>query len=309
MSGLLGKLKTALSKTSGKIGSGIEHLFIRKKLDNETLEELEDLLLFADVGTKVSGDIIASFRKHKFNKEVTPEEIKQDLSKLIEQILGQEDHQFQISSSGLNVILVCGVNGNGKTTTIGKMAASYVADGKKVEIAACDTFRAAAVDQIEKWATRAGALLFKGKPKADPASVAHNAVSESIDNDIDVLFIDTAGRLHNHKNLMEELVKIIRVIKKIDKSAPHHCLLVIDGTTGQNAATQVEQFKTLVNVSGLVITKLDGTAKAGAVVGIVQRFRLPVHFIGVGEAIDDLKPFSPTDFSRTLVGFEEDKQV
>ena len=307
MSVLLNRLKTALSKTSGKIGSGIEHLFIKKKLDNETLEELEDLLLFADVGTKVSGDIIASLRKHKFDKEVTSEEIKQDLGKLIEHILEQQDHQFQIKSNGLNIILVCGVNGNGKTTTIGKMAASYVADGKKVAIAACDTFRAAAVDQIEKWAARAGALLFKGTPKADPASVAHNAVSESINNGIDVLFIDTAGRLHNHKNLMEELAKIIRVIKKIDESAPHHCLLVIDGTTGQNAATQVEQFKDFANVSGLVITKLDGTAKAGAVVGIVQRFELPVYFIGIGEAIDDLKPFSSTDFSKALVGVQEEK--
>jgi len=307
MIGLFGRLKTALSKTSSKISSGIEHLFIKKKLDDATLEELEDLLLFADVGTKVSGEIISSLRKHKFGKEVTAEEIKQDLCQLIEQILATQNHEFKIIPNILNVILVCGVNGNGKTTTIGKMAASYVADGKKVAIAACDTFRAAAVDQIEKWADRAGAILFQGADKADPASVAHKAILESIQNGVDVLFIDTAGRLHNHKNLMEELAKIIRVIKKVDESAPHHCLLVIDGTTGQNASMQVEQFKAIADISGLVITKLDGTAKAGAVVGIIQKYDLPVHFIGIGEAVDDLKPFSVSSFARALVGLEGDK--
>lgn len=305
MSGLLSRLKNALSKTSNKIGSGIEHLFIKRKLDQATLDELEDLLIFADVGTKVSGDIITSLKKNKFDKEVSSEEIKQDLSLIIEQILQQQDHNFILNSSGLNIILVCGVNGNGKTTTIGKMAASYANAGKKVAIAACDTFRAAAVEQIEKWANRSDAMFFQGAPKADPASVAHQAIIEARNNGVDILFIDTAGRLHNHKNLMDELAKIIRVIKKIDETAPHHCLLVIDGTTGQNAATQVEQFKSLAGVSGLIITKLDGTAKAGAVVGIVQKFELPVYFIGIGEAIDDLKPFSTSDFSKALVGFKE----
>ena len=307
MTGLFGKLKTALSKSSNKISQGVEHLFIKKKLDDNTLEELEDLLLFTDMGTKVSSDIITSLRTHKFDKAVTPKEIKQDLSQLIEQILLKQNHQFKLNSNGLNVVLVCGVNGNGKTTTIGKMAASYIADGKKVAIAACDTFRAAAVDQIKKWADRSGALFVSGNNKADPASVAHKAISESIKNNVDVLFIDTAGRLHNHKNLMEELAKIIRVIKKIDESAPHHCLLVIDGTTGQNAVMQVKEFKDFAGISGLVITKLDGTAKAGSVVGIVQKFALPVYFIGIGEGIDDLKPFSAKDFSNALVGLEEEK--
>ena len=302
MAGLFGRLKNALSKTSTKISSGIEHLFIKKKLDDATLEELEDLLLFADVGTKVSSQIIETLRKQKFNKEVTSEEIKQDLSKIISDILNQQEHQFELKSSGLNVIVVCGVNGNGKTTTIGKMASVYTAQGKKVAIAACDTFRAAAVQQIEKWAIRSGAEFFTGAEKVDPASVAHKAVIDSISNGTDILFIDTAGRLHNHKNLMEELAKILRVIKKIDDSAPHHCLLVIDGTTGQNASSQVQEFKALADVSGLVITKLDGTAKAGAVVGIVQKFDLPVHFIGIGEGINDLKPFSANNFSKALVG-------
>ena len=216
MAGLLGRLKNALTKTSSKIGSGIEHLLVKKKLDENTLEELEDLLLFADVGTVVSSEIIATLRKHKFNKEVTSEEIKEDLSQIIQEILDRQEHDFYLPNSGLNVILVCGVNGNGKTTTIGKMASSYTASGKKVAIAACDTFRAAAVDQIEKWAERSGAILFQGEEKCDPASVAHRAVSESLANDVDVLFIDTAGRLHNHKNLMDELAKIIRVVKKVD---------------------------------------------------------------------------------------------
>jgi len=305
MVGLLSRLKNALTKTSSKIGSGIEHLLIKKKLDEATLEELEDLLLFADVGTTVSSEIIASLRKHKFNKEVTSEEIKEDLGQIIQGILDRQDHDFHLPNNGLNVVLVCGVNGNGKTTTIGKMASSYIADGKKVAIAACDTFRAAAVDQIEKWAERSGAILFQGEEKCDPASVAHRAVSESLANGVDVLFIDTAGRLHNHKNLMDELAKIIRVVKKVDETALHHSLLVIDGTTGQNAVNQVEEFKSIADISGLVITKLDGTAKAGAVVGIVQKFSLPVHFIGIGEAIDDLKPFTSSDFSRALVGLEE----
>lgn len=304
MVGLLNKLKGALTKTSSKIGSGIEHLLIKKRLDEGTLEELEDLLLFADIGAAVSSEIVASIRKRKFNKEVTSEEVKEDLAQIIQEILDRQEHSFKLHDNQLNVILVCGVNGNGKTTTIGKLAASYIASGKKVAIAACDTFRAAAVEQIEKWAERSGAILFQGKEKSDPASVAHRAVSESLANDIDVLFIDTAGRLHNNKNLMEELSKIIKVIKKVDNTAPHHSLLVIDGTTGQNAVKQVEEFKSIANISGLVITKLDGTAKAGAVVGIVQKFLLPVHFIGVGESIEDLKPFSTLDFSRALVGID-----
>lgn len=301
MYSLFSKLKTALSNTSSKISDGIEHLFIKKKLDEKTLEELEELLLTADIGSNVSYKIIAELRKHKFNKEVSSDEIKQDLSEIISKILNQQNHLIELYSDKLNIILVCGVNGNGKTTTIGKMAANYIAMGKKVSIAACDTFRAAAVEQIEKWAERSGAHVYKGNDKADPASVAHKAIIDSLSNCTDILFIDTAGRLHNHKNLMEELAKIIRVIKKIDDSAPHHSLLVIDGTTGQNAITQVEQFKALADVTGLIITKLDGTAKAGAVVGIVQKFNLPIHFIGLGEGVDDLKNFDPDNFAKALV--------
>ncbi len=302
MTSFLSKLKSALSKTSNKIGSGLEHIFIKRRLDTEVLQELEDVLLMADVGTTVTNEVIEYIKKHKFNKEVTTEEIKQDLADIIEAILAKQNHKFDILDNRLNIIVVCGVNGNGKTTSIGKLASNDTKNGKKVAIAACDTYRAAAVGQIEEWAQRAGAKLYKGEENADPASVTHQAIIDSIATGIDVLYIDTAGRLHNQKNLMEELVKIVRVIKKIDPTAPHHCLLVIDGTTGQNASIQVEQFKSITNVSGLIITKLDGTAKAGSVVGIVQKFSIPVHYIGVGESIGDLKPFDVKEFSRALVG-------
>lgn len=301
MSGLFGRLKSALSKTSSKIGGGLEHLFVKRKLDDATLEELEDLLLVSDVGIKAASDIISALKAKKFNKEITSEEIRQDLAQLIAAGLDQQNHEFILKAGKLNIILVCGVNGNGKTTTIGKLASNYKAEGKKVAIAACDTFRAAAVDQIKEWANRSGALFFQGADKVDPASVAHRAIVESAEQGVDILFIDTAGRLHNNKNLMEELAKIIRVVKKIDDSAPHHSLLVIDGTTGQNALAQVENFKNLADISGLVITKLDGTAKAGAVLAIVEKFKLPVHFIGIGEGIDDLKIFSSQDFANALV--------
>lgn len=295
------KLKSALVKTSSKIGDGIDHIFIKKKLDLEALDTLEELLISSDVGTKVAREIIDILKKKKFDKEITSEEVKLELATIIDEILKKSDHKFELHE-GLNIILVIGVNGNGKTTTIGKLASQYTKEGKKVAIAACDTFRAAATDQIAKWAERSGAVLFAGDEKSDPASVAYRAVSGSREQGIDLLFIDTAGRLHNQKNLMEELAKIIRVIQKVDESAPHHSLLVIDATTGQNAAVQTHQFKELAAVSGLVVTKLDGTAKAGVIIGIVDKYSLPVHFIGIGEKIDDLKPFSSLDFAKAIVG-------
>lgn len=302
MAGFFNNLKAALTKTSSKIGSGIDHLFIKKKLDDKILEELQDLLIFSDVGTSVATRIVTGLRKQKFNKEVSPEEIKIELATIISDLLKKQDHIFQINENKLNIILVSGVNGNGKTTTIGKMASTYVNQGKKVAVAACDTFRAAAISQLTAWAERSGAQLFCGEEKSDPASVAYKAVTESLASGVDILFIDTAGRLQNQKNLMEELSKILRVIKKIDETAPRHSLLVIDGTTGQNAFVQTEQFKIMAEISGLVITKLDGTAKAGALVGIVDKFGLPVHFIGIGEGQEDLKKFEPEDFARALVG-------
>jgi len=301
MVGFFNKLKLALSKTTSKISVGIDNIFVKKKLDLETLNSLEELLISADVGIKVAGIIIDLLRSRKFDKDISPEDIKSELALIISELMDKFDHQFQLNE-GLNIILVCGVNGSGKTTSIGKLASIYISEGKKVAIAACDTFRAAATDQIAQWANKTGAVLFAGEEKSDPASIAYKAVTESYNNKIDVLFIDTAGRLHNQKNLMDELAKIVRVIQKIDQSAPHHILLVLDATTGQNAFVQTEKFKNLVAISGLVITKLDGTAKAGAIVGIVDKYLLPVHFVGLGEGVDDLKPFVALDFAKALVG-------
>ena len=230
MVGFFNKLKSALSKNTSKISVGIDNIFIKKKLDLETLNSLEELLISADVGIKVAGTIIDLLRSRKFDKDITPEDIKSELALIISELMDKFDHQFQLNE-GLNIILVCGVNGNGKTTSIGKLASNYIREGKKVAIAACDTFRAAATDQIAQWANKTGAVLFSGEEKSDPASIAYKAVTESSNNKIDVLFIDTAGRLHNQKNLMDELAKIVRVIQKIDQSAPHHILLVLDATT------------------------------------------------------------------------------
>ncbi|WP_316353409.1 signal recognition particle-docking protein FtsY [Candidatus Trichorickettsia mobilis] len=301
---MFNRIKQALINTSGKISSGIDNIFFKKKLDDNSLNELEELLIAADMGSAVAALLIQRLKMTKFDKDITVELIKEKLAEEISNILAVSNNIFTCDNTGLNVILVCGVNGSGKTTTIGKLAASYVQSGKKVAIAACDTFRAAAVEQLAEWSIRSNAMLFTGEMEADPASVAYSAMQQAMAANIDILFIDTAGRLHNYQNLMDELSKIVRVLKKIDVVAPHHCLLVIDGTTGQNVFNQVEQFTAIAGVTGLIITKLDGTAKAGAIVGIVKKFALPVHFIGVGEKIDDLKQFDHLDFARTLVGIQ-----
>lgn len=298
---MFSKLKNILVSGSDKISKGIDKIFFGKKPDKATLEELEDLLISADISTAVAQTLIHELQSAKFSKDVTPALIKEKLAESVANILTLNHKTFSLKE-GLNVILVCGVNGNGKTTTIGKLAANYSKAGKNVAVAACDTFRAAAVEQLEEWAHKANALLISGEPGADPASVAYKAIEHSVDNNIDVLFIDTAGRLHNQKNLMDELGKIIRVIRKSDPDAPHHSLLVIDATTGQNAYNQVEQFSKIADITGLIVTKLDGTAKAGAIVGIVQKYNLPVYFIGIGERPDDLKKFDAPEFAKGLVG-------
>ena len=228
MISIFSKLKQGLSKTSGKISAGIDKIFYKKKLDAETLEELEELLISTDMGSLVAAKIIEDFKSLKFDKEVETTEIKETLANLIEQQLLESEIPFTLNENKLNVVLVCGVNGAGKTTTIGKLAAMYGMQGKKVAVAACDTFRAAAVNQLDSWVTRAKALLITGEEAADPASVAYRAVEESIKQNIDILFIDTAGRLHNKKNLMDELTKIVKVIKKVDEDLPTHSVLVID---------------------------------------------------------------------------------
>ncbi|HJD63050.1 MAG TPA: signal recognition particle-docking protein FtsY [Rickettsia endosymbiont of Degeeriella rufa] len=302
MISIFSKLKQGLSKTSGKISAGIDKIFYKKKLDAETLEELEELLISTDMGSLVAAKIIEDFKSLKFDKEVETTEIKETLANLIEQQLLESEIPFTLNKNKLNVVLVCGVNGAGKTTTIGKLAAMYGMQGKKVAVAACDTFRAAAVNQLDSWVTRAKALLIAGEEAADPASVAYRAVEESIKQNINILFIDTAGRLHNKKNLMDELTKIVKVIKKVDENLPTHSVLVIDAITGQNTYNQVEHFNDATNLTGLIVTKLDGSAKAGVIVGVVQKFNLPIYFIGIGEQIEDLKIFNRHDFAKSLVG-------
>ena len=299
----LTRLKSGLSKTSGKLGGGIAAIFTKRKLDSASLEELEELLIEADLGAGLASELVGEFAKQRFDKEIAPSEVREFLAGKIADIL----KPYAIPLLPLTtyhsplVIIMVGVNGNGKTTTIGKLAAKFKGEGKKVMIAAADTFRAAAVEQMQVWGERVGVPVVTGAFQADPASVAFHAYECAKMENMDILFIDTAGRLQNKSNLMAELQKIIKVLKKIDESAPHHVLQVLDATTGQNALSQVAAFKEMVNVSGLIITKLDGTAKGGIVVALARASKLPIHAIGIGEAVDDLNAFNPADFARNLV--------
>jgi fused signal recognition particle receptor len=297
----LHKLKGALSKTSDTISAKINDVFHKKKLDHDSLLALEEILISGDMGVQATQQIISSFGKLKFEKDIDSREVKKALADIITESISQKHKDFILAANQLNVIVVCGVNGNGKTTTIGKLAHLYSAQGKKVVIAACDTFRAAAKEQLMQWGAKSGVSVITGVDKRDPASLAYEALETSIKVGADILFIDTAGRLQTHTNLMLELSKIIKVIKKLDSSAPHHTILVIDATTGQNAFSQVKAFKEAAEISGLVITKLDSSAKAGVVVGLSESFELPVHFIGIGEGVEDLKPFQPREFANALV--------
>jgi fused signal recognition particle receptor len=295
----LSRLTGGLSKTTAKISSSLVSLFTNRKIDDQLCEELEDVLIAADFGVKTSAEFVASLRKEKFNKEATPEEISQKLIELITIKLTPFARSFAITSKP-HIILVCGVNGNGKTTTIGKLAKKFQDEGKKVLFAAADTFRAAAVEQLQVWADRVGTDCVTGAVNADPASVAFQAVEKAKSEGYDVVLIDTAGRLHNKTNLMEELQKIKRVINKQDEAAPHEIVLVLDATTGQNALSQVETFNQIIGLTGLIVTKLDGTAKGGVVVALADKFNLPIYAIGVGEQVEDLGDFSAEEFARAL---------
>jgi fused signal recognition particle receptor len=297
----LQNLKNSLGKSSAKISDGVREIFVKKKLDGQTLEELEELLISADLGAETALLITSELAKQKFEREVSPEEIRRELAKIIAKIIEPCIKQ-ENEVPGTKVILVCGVNGNGKTTTIGKLANFYKGQGKSVMMAACDTFRAAAVEQLQVWADRNACELIKGPANSDPASVAFKAVEKANAENIDILLIDTAGRLHNKDNLMQELSKIERVIKKIDINAPHDSFLVLDATTGQNAHAQLESFKKAINITGIVVTKLDGTAKAGVVVALAKGHSVPIYAIGIGEGIDDLRPFKAEGFAKNLVG-------
>ncbi len=276
----------------------------RRVLDDAMLESLEDLLIRADMGVETSARVTANIAEGRFGKRVSSAELRAALAGEIARIMAPVARPMPIYPQRPQVVLVVGVNGSGKTTTIGKLAAQFKAAGKTVMIAAGDTFRAAAVEQLQIWGQRAGVPVLTAPEGSDPASLAFEALSRAQADGVDLLLIDTAGRLQNRQDLMEELAKIVRVLRKKDPSAPHNTLLVLDATTGQNAITQVEIFRKIADVTGLVMTKLDGSAKGGVLVALADRFGLPIHAIGIGEQIDDLAPFDPQDFARALVGLD-----
>jgi fused signal recognition particle receptor len=297
------RLKEGLSKTSSQLNDGISYIFTKRKLDGDAVEELEELLIRADLGAKASARIVADFSKGRFNKEISPEEVKSELANRIAAVLKPVAIPVDIDAKAKpHVMIVVGVNGNGKTTTIGKMAHLLKQGGWSVMLAAGDTFRAAAVEQLQVWGERTGCEVVTGAAQADPASVVYQAYEHAQKAGADVLLIDTAGRLHNKGNLMAELQKIFKVIKKHNPDAPHSVLQVLDATTGQNALAQVDAFKSMVDVTGLVVTKLDGTAKGGVVVALAEKFQLPIHAIGIGEGVNDLRNFEAEDFAKNLLG-------
>ena len=302
------KIKNQLTRSSSKISSGISQIFKQKKLDESTLEELEDLLLISDIGAGGTREIINKFKSKKFNKEITNQEVKKFLAEEISKILLPCQQTLEINSDHKpQTIIFNGVNGSGKTTTIGKIAQKLSLSGKKVMIAACDTFRAAATEQLKVWAQRSNCPIIEAEREGgDPASVAYKALIEAKNNDIDVLLIDTAGRLQNKKNLMDELKKINHVLKKIDDSAPHENILVLDSTTGQNARNQLEVFNEIINISGIIATKLDGSTKGGILIALAKQFAKPIYAIGIGEGIEDLQEFDALSFSNNLVGLEQE---
>lgn len=274
----------------------------RRVLDDQMLESLEELLIQSDMGVETAVRVAANLAEGRMGRKLSVTEIKEGLATEVARIMAPVARPMPLYPKRPQVVLVVGVNGSGKTTTIGKLASQFRAAGKTVVIAAGDTFRAAAVEQLQIWGQRAGVPVLTAPEGADPASLAFDAMTKAEADGADLLMIDTAGRLQNRQDLMEELAKIVRVIRKKDPSAPHNTLLVLDATTGQNALSQVEIFRKLADVSGLIMTKLDGTAKGGVLVALADRFGLPIHAIGVGEQIDDLSPFDPEDFARALVG-------
>lgn len=305
--GWLSRLSQGLSKSTSRLGQGIADIFTKRKLDEDSLQDLEDLLISSDLGPKTAAKIVAEFSKTKFDKEIDGHAVRTALAEIIGASLEPVAKPLQIAKpdNGPFVLLICGVNGAGKTTTIGKLAHQWhIKEHRKVMIAAADTFRAAAVDQLDVWAGRAHVPLFKKDIGADAAAVAFEAYEKAKADGMEILMIDTAGRLQNKSNLMAELEKIIRVLKKQDASIPHAVLLVLDATTGQNAHSQVKVFKEAVNLTGLIVTKLDGSARGGVVVSLAEEFGLPIHAIGVGEQIEDLSPFAAHDFARALMGLK-----
>ena len=301
--GWIQRLKHGLTRTSSRLTEGIKSVFTKRKLDDETLEELEDLLIQADLGQDNAARVTAALKKSRYNSDISPEEVRAILAQEIEAVLAPVAKPLEIEMARKpHVVLMVGVNGTGKTTTIGKYASQFTKQGLKVMLAAGDTFRAAAIEQLKIWGERCGATVVSGEPGADAAGLAFDALRRARDEGVDVLFIDTAGRLQNKTGLMAELEKIVRVIKKVDSTAPHSVVLTLDATTGQNALSQVELFGKTAGVTGLVMTKLDGTARGGILVAISSKYALPVHAIGVGETAADLQEFQAQDFARAIAG-------
>ncbi len=304
--GWLSRLKKGLGKSSGKLASGITGIFTKAKLDGDSIEQLEELLIEADLGAKTAAELTAALAKQRFDKQIEPHEVRQFLASEIAKQLEPYAKPLIIDPAHKpTVIMMVGVNGNGKTTTIGKLASQFKGQGLKVMMAAADTFRAAAVEQLQVWGQRAQIQVITGAFEADPASVGFAAYEEAKKQGADVLLIDTAGRLQNKANLMAELSKITKVLKKIDSAAPHHVIQVLDATTGQNALTQVQAFQDTAQVTGLVITKLDGTAKGGIVLAVAKQAQIPIHYIGIGEAIEDISDFDASDFAKNLLDLQE----
>lgn len=303
--GFLERISTGLKKSTSRMSDGMSAMFTKRKLDDEAIEELEDLLVASDLGIGPAMKVTALLSKDRFNKEVTDMEIKVALADVISDILTPLEKPLVLTETKPQILLFVGVNGSGKTTTLGKIAKRYTDAGKKVLIVAGDTFRAAAVEQLSVWGERSGAPVMSGALGADAAGLVYDAIDRARREDVDIIMIDTAGRLQNRTELMDELSKIVRVIKKQDETAPHHCVLVLDATVGQNALSQTEAFRETAGVTGLIMTKLDGTAKGGVLVALSDKYQLPIHAIGIGERMEDLENFSAPVFAAALSGIAD----
>ena len=301
--GWLSRLKAGLGKSANQLSHGISTITSQSRLDEAALRRLQEVMITADLGLATATKLTASLAKSKFEQEVSDTLLRELLAASIADILAPVAHPLRLNLDNQpHVVITVGVNGTGKTTTIAKLAHHFRNQGCKVLLAAADTFRAAAIDQLCLWGDRVGVRVIAGETGSDPAAVAFEALQEAQNGDTDLLMIDTAGRLHNKADLMAEIQKMVRVLRKLDPTAPHDCLLVLDATTGQNAHVQVETFKAMAEVTGLVVTKLDGSARGGVVVALAERFNLPIVAIGVGETEEDLRPFSAQEFANNLMG-------
>jgi fused signal recognition particle receptor len=303
--GWFSRLRAGLSKSSTRLTEGINAIFTRRRLDDAALDELEELLIASDMGLGIAEEVVGNLRRTRFGQDVSPDEVRGALAEEVVKLVGRVAKPLVLDPAKKPfVILVVGVNGSGKTTTIGKLARQYRDEGRRVVMAAGDTFRAAAVEQLQVWGERAGCPVVTRPQGSDAAGLAYDAFEEARRDGADVLLIDTAGRLHNKTDLMAELQKIVRVLKKLDDAAPHAVLLVLDATVGQNAHAQAETFRAMVGVTGIVMTKLDGTAKGGVLVSLAEKYGIPIHAIGIGESAEDLRPFEAEGYARSLVGLE-----